>query len=153
MRKRVLGLDEGAADSQWLDLEPLARVEMTSEDAEHPIDSATRPGGRGWRAAEAGEQVVRFLFDKPQGIRRIRLLFEEDEQERTHEFTLAWSGDVGLTPREIVRQQYNFSPSQNTREVEDYNVDLLGVTVIELRLRPDIGGGNVRASLRLIQMA
>jgi hypothetical protein len=153
MRKRVIGAAEGAPEDRWLDLEHLARAEITSEDAEYPIESALRPGGKGWRAAQKGEQIVRFLFDKPQRVRRIRLHFEEKRQERTQEFTLAWSGEDDAAPREIVRQQYNFNPPSNIRQVEDYQVDLQGVTAVELRIRPDISGGDVRASLGLIQVA
>ncbi len=153
MRKSMIGQDEGPADDRWLDLEHLARAEITSEDSEYPIEFAIRSGSKEWKAARAGEQVIRFLFDKPQRIRRIRLVFEEERQERTHEFSLAWSGEDDSVPREIVRQQYNFNPPQNTREVEDYRVDLVGVKIIELRLRPDISGGNVRASLAMIQVA
>jgi hypothetical protein len=153
MRKRVIGETEEAPVGRWLDLEHLASAEVTSEDAEYPIESALRPGDKGWRAAQAGEQIVRFHFDQPQRIRLIRLIFEENRQERTHEFSLAWSGESDPAPREIVRQQYNFNPPQNTREVEDYQVDLQEVSAIELRIRPDIRGGDVRASLGLIQVA
>jgi hypothetical protein len=38
---------------------------------------------------------------------------------RTQEFVLRWSRDTGHSFREIVRQQWNFSPSGGTREVED----------------------------------
>ena len=42
-----------------------------------------------------------------------RPVFQEDEQERTQEFVLRWSPDGGQSYREIVRQQYNFSPPQS----------------------------------------
>ncbi len=156
MRKRIIGQVQkcSPADDQWLNLERLARAEISSEDAEYPIESAIRPGSKeGWRAAHAGEQVVRFVFDRSQRIRRIRLVFQEERQKRTQEFSLAWSGENNRTPQEIVRQQYNFNPPQNTSEVEDYQVDLHGVKVIELRIRPDISGGDIRAALCLIQVA
>lgn len=155
MRKRMIGQDEErlSIDDQWLNLERMARAEISSEDADYPIESAIRPGSEGWRAAHTGEQVVRFIFDESQRIRRIRLVFQEEGQERTQEFALAWAGEDDPAPREIVRQQYHFHPPQNTREVEDYQVDLHGVKSIELRIRPDISGGEVRASLCLIQIA
>jgi hypothetical protein len=156
MRKRVIGQDQEPSpeDEKWLNLELLAQAEISSEDAEYPIESATRPDIKnGWRAAQPGEQIVRFVFDQSQRIRRIRLVFQEERQNRTQEFSLAWSGENEPAPREIVRQQYNFNPPQNAREVEDYQVDLHGVKTIELRIRPDISGGNIRASLYLIQVA
>ena len=48
---------------------------------------------------------------------------------------------------EIVRQQDNFSPPDAAREVEDYGVDLDGVTALELKIVPDISGGGTRGSL------
>ena len=60
---------------------------------------------------------------------------------------LRWSGDGGRSYREILRQQYSFSPTGATREVEDYAVNLQGVTVLELRILPDISRGNARASV------
>jgi hypothetical protein len=55
--------------------------------------------------------------------------------------------------REIVRQQWNFSPPQTAREIEDYQVDLASVKVLELVIVPDIGGGNTYASLENLGLA
>jgi hypothetical protein len=156
MRKRVVNERTNIApptDQEWLDLEDLAEVEVTSEDPAHPIESALIPSGRGWRSAEPGRQTVRVLFDEPQQIRRIRLAFQEPEQPRTQEFVLRWSPDGGRSYREIVRQQYNFSPPGNARELEDYSVHLDGVTVLELTIIPDISGGPARASLSELRVA
>jgi hypothetical protein len=49
--------------------------------------------------------------------------------------------------REIVRQQWNFSPPHTTTEVEEYRVELLDVTVLEMTITPDIAGGVACASL------
>jgi hypothetical protein len=65
-------------------------------------------------------------------------VFLEDQQARTQEFVLRWSPNGGQSYREIVRQQYNFSPPGMTREFEDYAVDLTGVTALELKIVPDI---------------
>ena len=157
MRKRIIGQGPGEVavpEPGWLDLEHLAEVEITSEDVDHPIESALIPGtGLGWRAAQPGEQTIRLRFDEPIGIKRIRLVFHEDEQERTQEFVLRWSPDGGQSYREIVRQQYNFSPPETAREIEDYDVDLDAVTALELRLVPDISGGSARASLAQLRLA
>ena len=157
MRKRVVGCrprDPSPAAQPWLDLESLVQVEVTSEDADHSIESALIPSpGSGWRAAQSGEQMIRLLFDEPLRLRRILLEFHEDEQERTQEFVLRWSPDRGQSYRELFRQQYNFSPPRTTREVEDYEVDLDGVTALELRIVPDIQRGSVRASLARLRVA
>ena len=156
MRKRIIGHGPGelAAEPGWMDLERLAQVEITSEDVDHPIESALIPGtGSGWRAAQPGEQTIRLLFNEPLRLKRIHLSFQEDEQERTQEFVLRWSSDGGQSYREILRQQYNFSPPEAAREVEDYDVDLDGVTALELRIVPDISGGSTRASLAQLRLA
>ncbi len=157
MRKRIIGhgpRDVSAAEQGWLDLERLAQVEITSEEVDYPIESALIPGtGPGWRAAQPGEQTIRLLFDEPLRLRRIHLVFHEGEQERTQEFVLRWSPDGGQSYREIVRQQYNFSPPGAAREVEDYDIDLDGVTALELRIVPDISGGSTRASLAQLRVA
>ena len=157
MRKRIIGPDPGevaAAEPGWLDLEHLAQVEITSEEVGYSIESALLPGmGSGWRAAQPGEQTIRLRFDAPLKIKLIRLVFHEDEQERTQEFVLRWSSDSGQSYREIVRQQYNFSPPAAARELEDYDVDLDGVTALELRIVPDISGGRARATLAQLRLA
>jgi hypothetical protein len=157
MRKHIIGhgsRDVKAEEYDWLDLERLAQVEVTSEDVDHPVESAMIPGtGSGWRAAQPGEQTIRLLFDKPLRLKLIRLVFQEDEQERTQEFVLLWSPDGGQSYREIVRQQYNFSPPQAAREIEEYAVDLDVVTALELRIVPEISGGSARASLAQLRIA
>ena len=157
MRKYIIGNGPrgvSATEQDWLDLELLAQVEITSEDTDYPIESALIPGtGLGWRAAQPGEQTIRLLFDEPLKVRRIHLVFHEDEQERTQEFVLQWSPDGGQSYREILRQQYNFSPPGVTREVEDYTIDLDGVTALELKIVPDISRGSARASLAELRLA
>jgi len=151
MRKRIIGKDAQAvapSAQPWLDVEQIAQVEITSEDPSHPIESALRPGGGpGWQAGGPGEQTVRLLFDQPQQVRHIHLVFQEEQHPRTHEFVLRWSSDGGQSYREIVRQQYTFSPPGTTQEIEDYTVDLHGITALELQIIPDISGGAAVASL------
>jgi hypothetical protein len=157
MRKRVMQHDLGNAPSReqrWLDLEQLARVEITSEDAAHPIEAALIPGhGVGWRAAKPGEQTIRLVFDEPLSLRRVHLRFQEEERQRTQEVVLRSSTDRGQSYQEIVRQQYNFSPPVTSWEVEDYAVELDGVAAIELKIIPDISAGDAHASLAELRLA
>ena len=104
-------------------------------------------------AAVPGEQTIRLLFDAPQAVRRIYLLFIESDVERSQEFLLRWSADGGTTYREIVRQQWNFNPRSSAREVEDYTVELAGVTHLELTITPNRNGGPARASLEAMRLA
>jgi hypothetical protein len=149
MQKRVIAApaQEQTAPGSWLDLEALAEVELTSEDAAHPIEGAlVSSDGAGWRAAEPGRQSIRLLFHTPQRLRRIRLRFDEAATERTQEFALRWSPDGGRSFHDVVRQQYTFSPGGATSEVEDLNVDLAAVTALELMIIPD-QRGRAHASL------
>lgn len=157
LRKRTIGPDSDerlSTDQNWLEIERLATVEVTSEQAEYPIESALIPGGSpGWRASGAGEQTIRLLFDEPLTLNRISLVFEDDRRQRTQEFVLGWSEVVEGLPREIVRQQYTFAPSGTTCEVEDYAVSLKHVRLLELRIVPDITGGDAQASLTSMRLA
>ena len=157
MRKRIMELEESrkpCSDVGWLSLGDLATVEITSEDAAHPIESALLPGGHSeWRAAHSGRQVIRVCFDEPQPLTRIGLEFDECGAERTQEYVLRWSDDRGKSFHEIVRQQWNFSSPDGMHEKEDHHVELRGVTILELAVTPDIRGGNARASLTRLRLA
>ena len=157
MIKRIIGPDtkeKMPSEGHWLNLDAVAQVEVTSEDAAHPVESALLPKSEsGWRAAQSGPQTVRLVFDQPQKIKQVHLECHEHESARTQQFVLRWSPDGGRSYREIVRQQYNFSPPDTTEEREDYPVDLDSVTVLELSIVPDISGGPARASLAQLRIA
>ena len=157
MHKRLITpISRGAPrlDEGWLDLGHAAVVEVTSEDKDYPVESALVLGEtRGWRAADSDTQTIRLVFDEPQRVTRIALVFEETETERTQEFVLRWSPDGGRSFREIVRQQWTFSRPNSIREIEDYRVDLSDVTVLELVIVPDINRGSARASLKSLRLS
>jgi hypothetical protein len=157
MRKRLITPSPQAGtlhDEAWLDLDGIAVVEVTSEEKEYPVEAALVTGEmRGWRASDSGAQTIRLIFDQPQGLKRIALVFEETETERTQEFVLRWSADGGHSFREIVRQQWNFSPPGMVREVEEYRVELSNVSILELIIVPDISQGSARASLMNLRLS
>jgi len=154
IRKRIAPAISEASPlppQDWLDLESLAEVEITSEDRAHPIEAALSPGnGSGWRAAEPGRQMLRILFDEPQPLSLIHLVFMDGMNARTQEFTLRWSRGNHQPLEQIVRQQYNFIPS--SREVEDYTVELDGVKRLEMEIIPSIRGGDFYASLAELRL-
>ena len=156
MRKQIISQPQRESPSpntSWLDLETLARVEVTSEDPAHPIESALLTvGATGWRAESPGAQTVRLLFEVPQRLRRIRLLFREEKEPRTQEFVLRWSPTTGSSWRDVVRQQYHFSPSGATEEIEEYQVELEDVSALELTIIPNLSGGSY-ASLAQLRLA
>ena len=152
MRKTVIDQatvhSEPRTEQEWLVLEKVAKVEVTSEDPSFPLESALVSGtGPGWRAAQRGKQIIRIMFDEPTRLRRIRLEFSETEVARTQEFTLHWSAEPGGPFSEIVRQQWSFSPQGSTSEIEDYQVNLDSVSVLELALKPELTPANAYATL------
>ena len=158
MRKKIIdqNLHQPSAtnNKEWLNLEQLVQIELTSEDPQHPIESAlTINNGNGWCAQHPGKQTIRLQFDQPQKLSHIQVLFEENNGERTQEFVLSYSADNGASQHEIVRQQYNFNQPDNNRELEDYIVELDGVTTLELVITPNISGGENRASLAQLRLA
>ena len=154
MRKRIPTPARDSIPPQekvWLDLNKIAQVEITSEDPASPIDDALVSGTKsGWTAAQSGEQTLRLLFDEARKLSHIHLAFNENSHERTQEFVLSWSAD-GVAFHDIVRQQYNFSPPMT--EIEDYDVNLEGVTALQLKITPDISGGAAIASLAELLLA
>lgn len=152
MRKKLVGPHHvsqgGESDKGWLDIEQIATVEVTSEDPGFPIESAFGfEDGPGWRASQGGEQQIRVIFDNPVSVHRVGLRFHEPDRERTQEFILRWSSKSRSSPTEIVRQQWNFSPTGSTTEIEHYVVDLDEVSVLELTIRPDLHRPEVVATL------
>jgi len=157
MRKRIV--DSGAVqtiggqNAGWLNLSEMATVEVTSEQEGFPIEAVfDGGGGSGWRASQAGEQLIRIIFDGPVAVSRIRLRFEEPNLGRTQEFTLSWCPPSGGC-HEIVRQQWNFSPAGSTTEIEDYAVELDAAAALELKIQPDIARKDAIATLALWQVA
>lgn len=157
MRKRIVDAAHADAGSHlpvgWRDLEHIATVEVTSEHPAFPIESAfISDGGRGWRAAHGGRQQIRIIFDEPVAMRRIYLRFDEEDVERTQEFTLRYSSADGPS-KEIIRQRWNFSPLGSITESEDYAVEFVNVSVLELDIEPDVSSPDAIATLSVWRVA
>jgi hypothetical protein len=154
LRKRVGTGEPGGAERQWLVLEEVAEVVVTSEDPNAPIEAALVEGsGSHWRAAGPGEQSIRLRFDQPQDIQLIQVVFDETEHARVQEFVLQWSNDGDRTFQPVVRQQFSFSPSGATHETENYRVNLAGLTDLDLHIVPDVSGGPRVATLSSLRIA
>jgi hypothetical protein len=139
MRKSIVSPSAVAAtpiSDLWRDLERIARVEISSEDPQFPIEHALgKKVTTGWRAAETGPQLIRLHFDEPMNIKRLQLHFVDKAAERSQEFAV-YAGS-GAELKEVVRQQWSFSPHGSTEEIEDYTVNLSGITTLEVRIDPD----------------
>lgn len=153
LRKQILttGLTTSAPQSGELDIAVTATVLVTSEAADAPIDNVfdhrRGPGGSRWIAAAPGEQRLILAFDTPQTLQQISLEVEECDVSRTQELQLSVSEDGGRTYRELVRQEYTFSPPGTIFEREEWTVKATGATHLQLWIKPDKGGKLCRATL------
>jgi hypothetical protein len=155
MRKSVLAPVHPAEPrpslDAWLDLESLASLEISSEDPAHPFEHALRGETEGWKSTDPGLQTIRLKFDEPQNIRRIRLEFHESQHERAQEFSISAITDG--QKRQVVRQQWAFSPTGSTIEVEDYTVNLPNVSALEIEIDPGRHDKSAHATLHSIAIA
>jgi F5/8 type C domain len=156
LRKQILTTHRttsgrGAAEK---DIAAVATVLVSSEDPRHPIDYAfdgqRGPGASRWIAAQSGEQTLMLAFDTPQTIRRILVEVEEPSISRTQEMAVSISQDGGQTYRELVRQEYNFSPPGTTLEHEEWSIDAHAISHLQLRIKPDKGGRAGHATLTML---
>src|SRR4051794_12286997 len=158
LRKQIIRAPESAPfpTPDEIDIAAVATVLVSSEAAEHPVDHAfdghRGPGGSRWVAGEPGEQTLILAFDAPQAIRRVALEVEEAEVARTQELQLAVSTDGGRTYREVLRQEYNFSPPGTTFEREDWALNSETVTHLRFVIRPDKGGKPCRATITSLNL-
>lgn len=155
MRKHQISAPprEESTPVDWLRLDQLADVAVTSESESFPVEAALLPQGQGWRAQDPGEQTLRLVFHEPIKLHRVQVRFEEHERERTQEFVIRTAPTLDGPWRDLVRQQFNFSPRGASLEIETYKVDLPAVRALELTIIPDIRGGAARASLRELRLA
>lgn len=123
---------------EWIDVLGKAMVEVSSEDELFPITAAlAHEETNGWRAATTGPQTLRLLFGEPQNIHRIRVHVADRVSERTQEIRVR-AGVTAQTLEEVALWQFSFSPRGVTEEIEEIAVSLDGVTVVELRIDPEI---------------
>lgn len=134
----------------------LAEVRASSEDDGHPIllafDDGEAPGSTCWKAQDPGEQTVTVAFREACRLRQVTMQVEEREVTRTQEVQLAVSTDGGLTYRELLRQEFTFSPGGATWEQENWRVQQDDVTNVRLVIKPDKGRTDVYATLTSLQL-
>jgi hypothetical protein len=147
LRKRPLDADAatiGRADDE-IDIAGCASVAYSSEDPAHPVehlfDGHSGPGATRWMSArpDTVEHIV-LEFDQPQTIARLVYEVEEATRERTQEIRVEVSEDGGQTYRQILVQEYTFSPRGATYQREDQRFDLHGVTHLRLTIVPNKNG-------------
>jgi len=147
MIKRIRSFTPPVVHEDWRNLEEDVEVELTSEDPDWPIERALLGHGTGgWRAGAPGPQTISLVWPAPISVRRIRLVFEEHAHARTQEFVVRAATSKGQ--REIVRQQFTFSPPGTTLQREEYATSLDEVSRLDLVIVPAIDGSNAVATLR-----
>jgi hypothetical protein len=139
-----------------IDIARDAQLAYSPEDPEHPLEHLI--DGRGgrcgtyWASARPNttERIV-VEFDHPQRIARLIYEVEECGQERTQELRAEVSTDRGSTYRQVLAQDYTFSPHGATFQHEDLRLELGSITHLRLTIVPNKGGSGVATltSLRL----
>jgi hypothetical protein len=154
IRKRLLR--ERPATSEAIDVAQCATIEYSSENPEHPVDhlfdSRLGPGGTRWMGARLDTtERLQFEFDEPQSIKRLMFEAEERARARTQEVRIEVSTDNGGTYRQVLVQEYSFSPQGATFQREDLRFELDGVTHLRLTIIPNKNGSGV-ASLTSLRV-
>src|SRR5271169_4301521 len=132
-----------AADE--IDIAGGATIAYSSEHPAHPVehmlDGRSGPGATRWISArpDAIEHIV-VEFDQPQAISRLVYEVEEAIRERTQEVRVEVSEDGGRTYRQILVQEYTFSPGGATYQREDQRFNLLQASRLRLTIVPNKNG-------------
>ncbi len=143
-----------AADE--VDIPSCATIAYSSEDRAHPIehllDGQSGPGATRWTSArpDVTEQIL-VEFDQPQTISRLVYEVEEAIRERTQEVRVEVSEDGGRTYRQLLVQEYTFSPRGATYQREQQRLNLHQVSHLRLTIVPNKNGSGTATltSLRL----
>jgi hypothetical protein len=105
------------------------------------LDGRCGPGATRWISArpDTVEHIV-VEFDRPQEISRLVYEVEEAMRQRTQEVRVEVSEDGGRSYRQILVQEYNFSPGGATYQREEQRFNLLQVTHLRFTIVPNKSG-------------
>jgi hypothetical protein len=158
LRKRQLEVDGAtrARAADEVDIASCAAIAYSSENPAHPVehllDERSGPGATRWISARPDviEQIV-LEFDQPQTISRLVYEVEEAVRERTQEVRVEVSEDRGRTYRQLLVQEYTFSPRGATYQREEQRLNLHQVSHLRLTIVPNKSGSGTATltSLRL----
>jgi hypothetical protein len=139
-----------------IDIAEAAVIAYSSEHPGHPIehliDGSSGRSATRWVSARADaiEQIV-IEFGTPQSISRLIYEVQEAEQSRTQEVRLEVSTDGGQTYRQVLVQEYTFSPRGAIFQREDLRLDLKQVSHLRLIVVPNKNGSGM-ATLSNLQL-
>jgi F5/8 type C domain-containing protein len=147
LRKRQLesGWATGARAEGEIDIANCATIAYSSENPAHPVehllDGHGGTGATRWISARSDvtEQIV-VEFDEPQTISRLVYEVEETMRERTQEVRVEVSGDEGRTYRQVLVQEYTFSPAGATYQREEQRLNLHQASHLRLTIAPNKSG-------------
>jgi hypothetical protein len=147
LRKRPLEADAAtsARAAGEIDIADCATIAYSSENPAHPVehllDGRCGAGATRWISArrDTVEHIV-VEFDRPQAISRLVYEVEEAIRERTQEVRVEVSEDGGRSYRQILVQEYNFSPGGATHQHEEQRFNLLQVTHLRFTIVPNRRG-------------
>jgi F5/8 type C domain len=162
MRKRLMSEEVSMCAERpgEIDIASLATVAYSSEDPgyplEHLIDGRCGRGGTRWTSARPNTtERIELELEPAQRISRLVYEVEECCVERTQEVRVEISTNHGRTYRQVLAQDYTFSPQGATFQHEELQLDLPAVTQSRLTIVPNKGGAGVASltSLRLFASA
>ena len=160
LRKRLMStprpVDDAFSHLHEVHVETCATIHYTSEDAAHPIehmfDQSAGTGSTQWRSARTNTtEVIVLEFDESQHIAQLVYEVEEASCERTQELRVEFSRDGGRSFRQVLVQEFTFSPNGANYECESLSLDLPDVTHLRLTVVPNKSGSGIASisSLRL----
>jgi len=118
------------------------------------LDGRSGLGATRWMSARPDtiEHLV-VEFDRPQTISRLVYEVEEATRERTQEVRVEVSEDGARTYRQILVQEYNFSPRGATYQREEQRFNLRQVTHLRLTIVPNKSGSGTATLTALLLFA
>jgi len=133
-----------------------ATIGYSSEEPAHPIDNMfdgrDGAGGTYWASSQENRaEILLIEFDQPQNISRLILEAEERQLERTQEIRLEVSCDAGISFRQLLVQEFVFSPRGATFQREDLRVSVAGASHFRLTVVPNKNGSG-RAKLTSLRL-
>jgi hypothetical protein len=147
---------KGARAEGEIDIANCATVAYSSENPAHPVehmlDGSWGSGATRWISAgsDVTQQIV-VEFDEPQTISRLIYDVEETMRERTQEVRVEVSEDGGRAYRQVLVQEYTFSPAGATYQHEEQRLNLHQASHLRLTIVPNKNGSGTATltSLRL----
>ena len=132
-------------DAGEIDIAGGATIAYSSEDlakpVEHLLDGHSGPGATRWISARPDTiQHIVVEFDRPEAVSRLVYEVEETMRERTQEVHVEVSEDGARSYRQILVQEYNFSPAGATYQREEQRFNLGKITHLRLTIVPNKNG-------------